>query len=68
MAQATNKLQGAQAHRDCEFRDMLSRIGDKWSLLMSIPCTFRRMLTATVRRTSRDRFDGRKVRARASRP
>jgi DNA-binding HxlR family transcriptional regulator len=24
----------ATAHHDCEFRDMLSRIGDKWSLLV----------------------------------
>jgi DNA-binding HxlR family transcriptional regulator len=134
MAQAAKKLPDAHAHHDCEFRDMLSRIGDKWSLLVilileglpqkrgrfsdlkrSIPGISQRMLTATVRnlerdgmltrhvfaevpprveyeltslgrglmdpvrglvtwlqsnwpviRTSRDRFDARKVRARAS--
>jgi DNA-binding HxlR family transcriptional regulator len=136
MAQTANKPKGAHAHHDCEFRDMLSRIGDKWSLLVililegmpqrrgrfsdlkrSIPGISQRMLTATVRnlerdgmltrhvyaevpprveyeltalgrglmdpvhglvtwlqsnwpviRTSRDRFDARKARARTTRP
>ena len=73
MAQAAKKLQGAHAHHDCEFRDMLSRIGDKWSLLVililegmpqkrgrfsdlkrSIPGISQRMLTATVRNLERD--------------
>ena len=26
----------ADAHHDCEFRDMLSRIGDKWSMLVIV--------------------------------
>ena len=26
----------AEAHRDCTFREMLSRIGDKWSLLVIV--------------------------------
>jgi DNA-binding HxlR family transcriptional regulator len=26
----------AEAHRDCSFRDVLSRIGDKWSLLVFV--------------------------------
>lgn len=33
MAQ-TKKVEPANAHHDCEFRDMLSRVGDKWSLLV----------------------------------
>jgi DNA-binding HxlR family transcriptional regulator len=28
------KLTAATAHHDCDFRDMLSRVGDKWSLLV----------------------------------
>ncbi len=27
---------GVDAHHDCEFRDMMSRIGDKWSLLVIV--------------------------------
>jgi DNA-binding HxlR family transcriptional regulator len=73
MAHAAKKLQGAHAHHDCEFRDMLSRICDKWSLLVililegmpqkrgrfsdlkrSIPGISQRMLTATVRNLERD--------------
>ena len=34
MAQRANKIAQATSHHDCEFRDMLSRIGDKWSLLV----------------------------------
>jgi len=26
----------AHAHHDCDFRDMLSRVGDKWSLLVIV--------------------------------
>ena len=29
-------MTGAEAHHDCEFREMLSRVGDKWSLLVII--------------------------------
>ena len=36
MARQTGKLAAAQAHHDCEFREMLSRIGDKWSLLVIV--------------------------------
>jgi len=32
-AQAKN-VEPANAHHDCEFRDMLSRVGDKWSLVV----------------------------------
>lgn len=34
MTQQPKRVTGTQAHHDCEFRDMLSRIGDKWSLLV----------------------------------
>jgi DNA-binding HxlR family transcriptional regulator len=34
MAAHTVKTAAAHAHHDCEFRDMLNRIGDKWSLLV----------------------------------
>jgi DNA-binding HxlR family transcriptional regulator len=36
MARQTMKMAGANAHHDCEFRDMLNRIGDKWSLLVIV--------------------------------
>jgi DNA-binding HxlR family transcriptional regulator len=34
MAKTSQKVTVAHAHHDCDFRDMLSRIGDKWSLLV----------------------------------
>jgi DNA-binding HxlR family transcriptional regulator len=34
MAQQTRQAAAATAHHDCDFRDMLSRVGDKWSLLV----------------------------------
>src|SRR4051812_8044568 len=34
MAAHTVRTAAAHAHHDCEFREMLSRIGDKWSLLV----------------------------------
>jgi DNA-binding HxlR family transcriptional regulator len=34
MAQHTRQAAAATAHHDCDFRDMLSRVGDKWSLLV----------------------------------
>ena len=33
MAQRAKKVAEANSHHDCEFREMLSRVGDKWSLL-----------------------------------
>jgi DNA-binding HxlR family transcriptional regulator len=34
MPQRTKKVAELSSHHDCEFRDMLSRVGDKWSLLV----------------------------------
>ena len=34
MAQLQRKTPAPPAHHDCDFRDMLSRVGDKWSLLV----------------------------------
>lgn len=34
MPQQKPKTPAAPAHHDCDFRDMLSRVGDKWSLLV----------------------------------
>jgi DNA-binding HxlR family transcriptional regulator len=34
MAQQKMKNPPVPAHHDCDFRDMLSRVGDKWSLLV----------------------------------
>jgi DNA-binding HxlR family transcriptional regulator len=34
MAQPAKRIAEANSHHDCDFRDMLSRIGDKWSLLV----------------------------------
>ena len=34
MAQRLKKGEEANSHHDCEFREMLSRVGDKWSLLV----------------------------------
>ena len=34
MAQRTKKIAEENSHHDCDFRDMLSRVGDKWSLLV----------------------------------
>ena len=34
MAQKKTNFEPANAHHDCDFRDMLSRVGDKWSLLV----------------------------------
>jgi len=34
MAQKKTDFEAANAHHDCDFRDMLSRVGDKWSLLV----------------------------------
>jgi DNA-binding HxlR family transcriptional regulator len=34
MAQRLKKGAEANSHYDCEFREMLSRVGDKWSLLV----------------------------------
>jgi DNA-binding HxlR family transcriptional regulator len=34
MAQRLKKSVEANSHHDCEFREMLSRVGDKWSLLV----------------------------------
>lgn len=61
---------GGQGHPDCGIRDVLDRIGDKWSVLVVVelaggPRRFRelqravdgisqRMLTLTVRRLERD--------------
>lgn len=36
MARQAAKESGGNAHHDCEFRDMLSRISDKWSLLVIV--------------------------------
>jgi len=36
MARQTGTIAAAHAHHDCEFREMLSRIGDKWSLLVIV--------------------------------
>lgn len=61
---------GRSDHQDCGIRDILDRLGDKWSVLVIVelsngPCRFRelqraiegisqRMLTFTVRRLERD--------------
>ena len=34
MAQRAKKIPEEDSHHDCDFRDMLSRVGDKWSLLV----------------------------------
>jgi DNA-binding HxlR family transcriptional regulator len=34
MAQRAKKIVEENSHHDCDFRDMLSRVGDKWSLLV----------------------------------
>src|SRR5258705_3891453 len=34
MAQKAKRIAEANSHHDCEFREMLSRVGDKWSLLV----------------------------------
>ncbi len=34
MPQQKSKTPAVPAHHDCDFRDMLSRVGDKWSLLV----------------------------------
>ena len=34
MAQRAKKIAEENSHHDCDFRDMLSRVGDKWSLLV----------------------------------
>ena len=34
MRQQTKKIPDEDSHHDCDFRDMLSRVGDKWSLLV----------------------------------
>src|SRR6185503_16249552 len=34
MAQRAKKIAAENSHHDCDFRDMLSRVGDKWSLLV----------------------------------
>jgi len=34
MAQRAKRIAEENSHHDCDFRDMLSRIGDKWSLLV----------------------------------
>jgi DNA-binding HxlR family transcriptional regulator len=36
MAQQNPKITAATAHHDCDFREMLSRVGDKWSLLVIV--------------------------------
>ena len=34
MAQRAKKIAEENSHHDCDFREMLSRVGDKWSLLV----------------------------------
>src|SRR5262245_54077757 len=34
MAKRANEARALTAHHDCEFREMLDRVGDKWSLLV----------------------------------
>ena len=34
MAQRAVRIAAENSHHDCDFRDMLSRVGDKWSLLV----------------------------------
>ena len=34
MAQRAKKIAEENSHHDCDFRDMLSRVGDKWSVLV----------------------------------
>ena len=34
MSQQKARIPAALAHHDCDFREMLSRVGDKWSLLV----------------------------------
>ena len=34
MARRANDARTLTAHHDCEFREMLDRVGDKWSLLV----------------------------------
>ena len=34
MARRANEANTLTAHHDCEFREMLDRVGDKWSLLV----------------------------------
>jgi DNA-binding HxlR family transcriptional regulator len=34
MAQRAKRVAEDNSHHDCDFRDMLSRVGDKWSLLV----------------------------------
>ena len=34
MAQRAKRIAEENSHHDCDFRDMLSRVGDKWSLLV----------------------------------
>ncbi len=59
-----------EEHEDCGIREVLDRIGDKWSVLVlvelargvrrfrqlqrAVPCISQRMLTLTVRRLERD--------------
>ena len=47
MAGQTRKVAAPAAHHDCDFRDMLSRVGDKWSLLVIV------MLEGMPRRRAR---------------
>ena len=34
MAQRAKRIAEENSHHDCDFRDMMSRVGDKWSLLV----------------------------------
>ena len=34
MAQRAKRIAEENSHHDCDFRDMLSRVGGKWSLLV----------------------------------
>src|SRR4026207_882092 len=34
MAQRPKRIAEENSHHDCDFREMLSRVGDKWSLLV----------------------------------
>ena len=70
MLRKTSRLPQLTAHHDCQFRDMLDRVGDKWSVLVvvmlgdgprrfnelrrSIASISQRMLTLTVRGLERD--------------
>jgi hypothetical protein len=58
------------AHHDCEFREVLDRVGDKWSLLVIAMLeqrpTPRARFSESMIRAARETFDGRSPRRKAA--